>query len=765
MIINPLKMKSIKIQKRKSIQKTPVTKSLKDQKLIKLNNNTLDNNFKYKLKIKSSNKNNSHIHSSHKNNESSNTSLISAIESNNIKKVEEIIKKNTSSINKLNSKGFSPLHISVIKGNIKIINFLLKNGAKINILSSTKKQTPLHLAYMNLCSNSKDIIKLLLNNGADDSILDISNKKPSDYELKMKITNINNNLNKNKCNSNNINLNKNQIKKLKKRIEKDGYKGNTYNLKDSKDNSFVIITMDNISYLTSDENTIFQISDINTKTNSISINENSKVEIKNNSIDNTNDNNILKDSLDEDNTLETKKVQYDTNNFFKKNELVDSLEISDEPKTNINNKYINSKEKTPNEFENKYSSNLSNYCNNIKKNNNFLENNPANNLDGIFKSLIANKRNSFFKLTKHNSSANKDKFCNSIRTNRHTCSSHYENTDNSTNKLIPNSNSLENTDEKMNKKSSSIIQYGKINNEFNLNSTYKTNRNSFNSIVSTISQTNKKRNYKKAKNFTKNNEIKINFSQINKNCSFLLNWLINLQLSSYYKNFLDSEIYDINKLVEQMNTPNKFNYDDIESILLIHIPGHIFRILTQLEVDAGLIDKSIVNFMINNNKGEFENSYIGKKVIFSYGEKYNFNCCYNFDKLDICGCGGNNGKKNDLKSFLMRYNLLNLYQNFCHNGFDLINYVILQMYGSYPINSDILENNFHIYDENQRNLVLKALEKEVNKINNFLCSEKYYENENSYLAKYDKVIFDKDLNLNNISEIRIDNKKDECLII
>ena len=138
MIINPLKMKSIKIQKRKSIQKTPVTKSLKDQKLIKLNNNTLDNNFKYKLKIKSSNKNNSHIHSSHKNNESSNTSLISAIESNNIKKVEEIIKKNTSSINKLNSKGFSPLHISVIKGNIKIINFLLKNGAKINILSYKK---------------------------------------------------------------------------------------------------------------------------------------------------------------------------------------------------------------------------------------------------------------------------------------------------------------------------------------------------------------------------------------------------------------------------------------------------------------------------------------------------------------------------------------------------------------------------------------------------------------------------------------------------
>ena len=79
----------------------------------------------------------------------------------------------------------------------------------------------------------------------------------------------------------------------------------------------------------------------------------------------------------------------------------------------------------------------------------------------------------------------------------------------------------------------------------------------------------------------------------------------------------------------------------------------------------------------------------------------------------------------------MRYDIINWYQNFCHNGFDLINYVILQMYGSYPIDSDILENNFHIYDEDQRYLVLKAIEKEINKINKFLNSEIYYENENS----------------------------------
>jgi hypothetical protein len=213
-----------------------------------------------------------------------------------------------------------------------------------------------------------------------------------------------------------------------------------------------------------------------------------------------------------------------------------------------------------------------------------------------------------------------------------------------------------------------------------------------------------------------------------------------------------------------MKSPiNKFEYEDIENILSIHKPGHIFRILTQLEIDGDIIDKNISNFMIDNStKDIFESSNISKKLIFSNYEKYN--CDYYCCNMGLDICGEKSGKKNDLKSFLIRYNLLNLYQNFIHNGFDLINYVILQMYGSYPINEDILENYFHIYDEKQRNLLLKAIEKEINKINSFLNSEKYYENESNSMIKYDKVIFDKDSNLGNISEIKIDDKKNECLI-
>ena len=65
-----------------------------------------------------------------------------------------------------------------------------------------------------------------------------------------------------------------------------------------------------------------------------------------------------------------------------------------------------------------------------------------------------------------------------------------------------------------------------------------------------------------------------------------------------------------------MKCPNeKFQYEDLENLLLIHKPGHIFRILTQLEIDAGIIDKNVANFFLykNNSKDIFESSYIGKK--------------------------------------------------------------------------------------------------------------------------------------------------------
>jgi hypothetical protein len=79
-------------------------------------------------------------------------------------------------------------------------------------------------------------------------------------------------------------------------------------------------------------------------------------------------------------------------------------------------------------------------------------------------------------------------------------------------------------------------------------------------------------------------------------------------------------------------------------------------------------------------------------------------------------------EKRDLKTFLRKYNLLHLHDNFYHNGFDLINYVILQMFTKYSINDDIVQKCLHIYKKKDRYLVLDALFNEVKEINIFFST-------------------------------------------
>ena len=600
--------------------------------------------------------------------------IFNTIKSNDFKKFEEILKENISLINKLNNNGLSLLHYSVIKNNKKILELLLNNGADVNIKSSKMKRTPLHLAYIYQNNSSDDIINLLIKYGAKDDILDSNNKKPSQYKK--------NNNEKEKKNGGENKLKKIKIKKIKEKGGKEGYKGNIYNLKDSKDNSFVVITMDNISYLTSDENTINQISELTiTKNNSI-----------NNSINNNNI--LLEDSLEEKDI----KIK------IKNNSLNDSLEMTNE-NDKIPVEYVD------NIFKNKYKYN-SGLMNNIKDKDLI---NSSENMDSFFTALITNKRNSFI---------NSGKIRASIKTeDKNTILSHYDYTENSTFRIIKNENDNE---KKMSKK---ISQH--------------------NSAISTLSQTNKKNN--------KNEIENIDYNEINNNCSYLLKWLIDIGLSDYYENFLNNKIFDINRLIEQMKSPNdKFGLEDIENILGIHKPGHIYRLLVKLEIDGDIIDKSISNFMISDQK-------INKKLIFSSDEKYECGnwCNVNRVNANLCGIKNininlKNGIKNDLESFLSGYNLMHLYQNFFHNGFEEINYVILQMYSSYPINNDILENCFHIYNEEQRILTMDALQKEVFKVNNFINSEKYLKNENKDIIKYENIDFKEEENQ--------DKNDKECLI-
>ena len=233
------------------------------------------------------------------------------------------------------------------------------------------------------------------------------------------------------------------------------------------------------------------------------------------------------------------------------------------------------------------------------------------------------------------------------------------------------------------------------------------------------------------------NNLKDIDNNINNSYNIMKRWLKSIELQNYFDNFVSNDIYDVNQLINRMKSNHtRLGVNDIESLLKIDKKGYSYRILVKLEADAGVIEPKITKFMLKdiNIYSDNDNKNISNLKL-SISNEYNcLGCCkINFFKSE---------KKNDLKYFLLRYGLMDLYQNFYHNGFDLINYVILQMYSDSPLSDDILENNFHIYNYEKRSLLLKALMSEMKKINYFLSSNEYNNNPNKDLIKYENIIFE-----------------------
>ena len=354
-----------------------------------------------------------------------------------------------------------------------------------------------------------------------------------------------------------------------------------------------------------------------------------------------------------------------------------------------------------------------------------------------------------------------------------------------TNKLKPNGLMTNNINENIIQLKNNNIVYSRNNNTSNNNSFLTNNIN--NSEINNFSTNNNKNisEFKYMDNSLLNNNI-INNSNDNSNINIneLINddvstqgknmlsslkyWLNSIDLINYYQNFVNNSIIDISILVDRMKSyQTKLKYENIESILKIRKPGHIYRILCRLEVDANLIDNKITKFLLKNskifNKNDF---YLSGGFDNNGNNKFHLLISQDYQCLGCCKANKqfSNMAKNDLKSFLKRYGLLNYYQNFYHNGFESIEYVILQMYGGYPINDDILENCFHVYDEEMRKKILKAIVSEMKKINEFLVSEEYNNYQNLDLIKYENIIFCDDNKNSEDSKIMINNGKNNCNI-
>ena len=881
--------------------------------------------------------------------------LFSAVEYNDLEKVQELLKQDKSKINDLNEEGLSLLHIAVIKANIKMINLLLKFGADSNILSDKKKQTPLHLAYLNQNSMTEEIIKELIKNNANQNIFDSKNKKPIDYmrssykknknrndnnidytisnsdkksytnnntgntvtvvtienhldsflttnkeeENKSNINNINTNSNNNtivqspakldvdydlneiisinnSVEKSNSNINKKEDKKNKdkegKRREytfgkeddfmkfqnKNNEKNNEENkINITKNSTFDNLDINNNFYFESLKNDENKKEEKNSTNNSIKEEDYDKTikdnEILNDSLEDKNEINDneeeekeerdncdqLYDSLKNNNILLNKdKENINSQNSFNLNN--NSLTYTDS--LNVNGSIFQSKNKISNINFNKSGSN--NNTNENEENDNekkILVKPPSSDNkinidikkskddekieinDDMLTQIITKKRNSFshsknksnadrntiINRTARNSAYNKtvfnlenDNFNNSMRSNR-TNRTNYLSPSYINNKMIGENDSTINSNNLCRKK-----KRDSFNNMIYQNNSYKNNitivHNGTDSRFgisgnltqySTQSQNKKKNlfstdkikvimednypnqnnkitefNYLDNKNENQNiykNDSYVDNNNININLTYLKYWLSNLGLLDYLNNFIQCEAYDINVLVERMKSyQTKIHFEDLESSLKIRIPGYNYRILCKLEADAGLIDPKIVKFMIregmsneinkNNNMMRSINNRSEKNMNISLSQSSYYQC-FNCCKMNQI----KKHKKNDLKYFLLRYNLIHLYQNFAHNGFDMIEYVLIQMYSSFPINEDILENCFHIYDEKQRIITLKAIVAEMKKINKFLSSEEY-NNCDKNVIKYDNVFFEDDSNKDK-SKIAMKNNNENLL--
>jgi ankyrin repeat protein len=107
-------------------------------------------------------------------------SLLEEVEACRIARVKALLDKNPGSVNTMDDKQETPLHIAARKGNREILELLLTNGADLNAQNSYG-YTPLHMAAL---SGEKETVALLLAAGADVAARDRFNRTSLNYALK-----------------------------------------------------------------------------------------------------------------------------------------------------------------------------------------------------------------------------------------------------------------------------------------------------------------------------------------------------------------------------------------------------------------------------------------------------------------------------------------------------------------------------------------------------------------------------------------------------
>jgi len=212
--------------------------------------------------------------------------------------------------------------------------------------------------------------------------------------------------------------------------------------------------------------------------------------------------------------------------------------------------------------------------------------------------------------------------------------------------------------------------------------------------------------------------------------SRLRDWLISCDLISYYNLLKNNISCNIEQFIQSMQeNKNSITYRDIE-ILGIKKPGHIFRFLIKLQMDANIIDYSVHNKIIN----KFNNNILTTIGLTSSNNE--IKCCgitlaLNDKENNVFN---NTNYYSDIFRFLKALNLSKFKENFIHNGFDQVDYIILQLFSEYKFDKMILNDFLHIYNDQDKKFVINTLYEEKNKIANELGIY-YDENEKKEILK------------------------------
>ena len=209
----------------------------------------------------------------------------------------------------------------------------------------------------------------------------------------------------------------------------------------------------------------------------------------------------------------------------------------------------------------------------------------------------------------------------------------------------------------------------------------------------------------------------------------IYSWLKEIDLLNYLPMFLNNKIYSLEPIISDIKKKKmSITKDDIRNIG-IQVPGHIYRILVKIEIDTGFIDNKIYEYLLRIKKEEDMN-YIKNRM------KENEESVHSIYDCKGCGCcslkSGKMRKKenNDiigenrliinLEGWLKNINLSRYKNQFQKNGFDKIEFFILQMFSSIPIEENILSKELNIEYNNDIDLIILQLSKDVKLITNKL---------------------------------------------